>query len=104
VLGSEIHHDANIRNSNAFVRKKEQRMTDFVDEKTTKAMGSMHHARQARSGAQSAGGTCPQFRSSMRVRRRGVNWRRPNSGEQRAEGRDRDITVYSSEQTRKTAD
>jgi hypothetical protein len=39
VLGPEIRHGPNIRNYNAFVPKKEQRMADFVDEPDSESNG-----------------------------------------------------------------
>jgi hypothetical protein len=83
VLGPEIRHDANIRNDNAFVPKKEQRMTDFVDEPDYESNGIDAQRGAGEKGRAISMRTCPQFRSSTGLRRGRTNGRRPNSGEQK---------------------
>jgi hypothetical protein len=102
VLGPDVRHGANIRNYNAFVPKKEQRMVDFVDEPDYDSNG-IDEQRESRENWRAINRRhlpAVQEQHAREKRRRELE----GTEQRRVERRDRDIPVYSSDRTRKTAD
>jgi hypothetical protein len=86
------------RDYNAFVCEKGQRMAGVVDEPDEES-----NRIDAQRDPEEKWRAINRRSMNRRVSRGSLKWRRPNSGERRAEGRDRDIAGCSSDLTRKAA-